>query len=72
MTEAESQAIIDFLMSHASRAEYGCRLRWQPGTLAMWSNQCLLHAAINDYSGYRRVVLRTTVAGEKPLAAEEA
>ena len=69
MTEAESQPIIDFLMSQASRAEYGCRLRWQPGTLAMWSNQCLLHAAINDYSGYRRVVLRTTVAGEKPSPA---
>ena len=69
MAVAESQPIIDFLVSHASQAEYSCRLRWQPGTLAMWSNQCLLHAAINDYSGHRRVVLRTTVAGEKPLPA---
>ena len=30
MAEAESQPIIDFLMSHATRAEYSCRLRWQP------------------------------------------
>ncbi|MEC7906060.1 MAG: TauD/TfdA family dioxygenase [Verrucomicrobiota bacterium] len=57
MTEAESKSIIDFHMSHASRAEYSCRLRWQPGTLAMWSNQCLLHATINDYSGDQSVVL---------------
>ena len=30
MAVAESQPIIDFLMSHATRAEYSCRLRWQP------------------------------------------
>ena len=70
LTEAESKPIIDFLMEHAQRSEYTCRLRWAPGTLAMWSNSCLLHAAINDYPGYRRVVLRTTVAGEPPTAAE--
>ncbi len=69
MTEAESQPIINFLKEHAQRIEYTCRLRWAPGTLALWSNQCLLHAAINDYPGHRRVVLRTTVAGPRPVAA---
>jgi len=69
MTEAESQPIITFLKAHAQRVEYTCRLRWAPGTLAMWSNQCLMHAAINDYPGQRRVVLRTTVAGPPPIAA---
>lgn len=69
MTEAESKPIIAFLKSHAQRVEYTCRLRWAPGTLAMWSNQCLMHAAINDYPGRRRVVLRTTVAGSRPMAA---
>lgn len=69
MTEAESRPIIEFLKSHAQRMEYTCRLRWTPGTLAMWSNPCLMHAAINDYSGQCRVLLRTTVAGSPPMAA---
>ncbi len=71
MTVAESWPIITFLKSHAQRVEYTCRLRWGPGTLAMWSNQCLMHAAINDYPGKRRVVLRTTVAGPPPIPANQ-
>lgn len=67
MTEAESKPIISFLKSHAQRVEYACRLRWAPGTLTMWANPCLLHAAINDYPGQRRVVLRTTIAGSPPM-----
>ncbi|MDG2168507.1 MAG: TauD/TfdA family dioxygenase [Opitutales bacterium] len=69
MTEEESRPIIDYLLSHAQRVEYCCRLRWAPGTLTLWANHCLLHAAINDYSGQRRVVLRSTVAGIPPVAA---
>lgn len=68
MTEAESKPLIDYLIAHARRTEFTCRLRWAPGTLALWSNTCLLHAAINDYPGQRRVVLRTTVAGDPPRA----
>ncbi|MEM7023618.1 MAG: TauD/TfdA family dioxygenase [Pseudomonadota bacterium] len=66
MTEAESQPLIDFLLQHATRPEFTCRLRWTPGTLALWENTCLLHAAINDYPGQRRVVIRTTVEGLRP------
>jgi len=68
MTEAESRPIITFLQTHVQRVEYTCRLRWAPGTLTMWSNTCLLHSAINDYPGQRRVVLRTTIAGSPPMA----
>jgi taurine dioxygenase len=69
MTEAESRPIITFLKSHVQRIEYTCRLRWTPGTLTLWSNPCLMHAAINDYPGQRRVLLRTTIAGSRPAAA---
>ncbi len=67
MTEGESRALLQFLFDHASRAEFTCRLRWAPGTLAIWDNRCLLHLAINDYDGSRRLLHRTTVAGERPL-----
>jgi taurine dioxygenase len=41
-------------------------LRWQPGTVAVWDNRGAVHQAFNDYDGYRRVLYRTTVAGEIP------
>ena len=66
MTAAESKPILDFLHQHSVRAEFCCRLRWRPGTLAMWDNRCLLHLAVNDYDGHRRLLHRTTVAGEVP------
>ena len=68
MTEAESRPIIDYLFSVATRPEFTCRLRWEPGTLTIWDNPHLLHTAINDYSGYRRITYRTTVEGNVPRA----
>ncbi|HEY9348476.1 MAG TPA: TauD/TfdA family dioxygenase [Inquilinus sp.] len=69
MTEEESRPLIDFLLARATRPEFHCRLRWAPHTLGMWNNPFVLHTAINDYPGYRRVMYRTTVEGRVPLAA---
>lgn len=69
MTEEESRPLIDFLLARATRPEFHCRLRWAPRTLGMWNNPFVLHTAINDYPGYRRVMYRTTVEGRVPLAA---
>ena len=66
MTEAESRPLLQFLFQHAASPEFCCRLRWAPGTLAVWDNRCLMHLAINDYDGSRRLLHRTTVAGERP------
>ncbi len=67
MTLGESRPLLQYLFGHATRAEFTCRLRWAPGTLAVWDNRCLLHLAINDYDGSRRLLHRTTVAGERPV-----
>jgi alpha-ketoglutarate-dependent taurine dioxygenase len=69
MSEAESKPIIDYLKSCAVRPEFNCRLRWEPGTLAMWANPYVLHTAINDYASYRRVMYRTTIEGPDVQAA---
>jgi taurine dioxygenase len=66
MTEDESRPLLHYLTDHATKAEFTCRLRWSPGTLAVWDNRCLLHLAINDYDGSRRLLHRTTVTGERP------
>ena len=67
MTQEESRPLLQFLFQHATKSEFTCRLRWAPGTLAVWDNRCLLHLAINDYDGSRRLLHRTTVAGQRPI-----
>lgn len=69
MSVAESRPLLDFLYAHARAPEFCCRLRWTPGTLAIWDNRSTLHYAVNDYDGQRRLLHRTTFAGEEPLAA---
>lgn len=66
MTEEESLPLIEWLAQHAVRPELTCRVRWTPGTLAVWDNRCTQHFAVNDYDGQRRVMQRLTVGPEVP------
>jgi len=61
MTVAESQGLLEFLWDHAVRAEFTCRFRWAPYDVAVWDNRCVLHYALNDYSGARREMRRVSV-----------
>ncbi|MEP7113032.1 MAG: TauD/TfdA family dioxygenase [Ilumatobacteraceae bacterium] len=70
MTVEESRPILQYLQAHATQAEFTCRLRWTAGTLAIWDNRCLLHLAVNDYDGTRRLLHRTTVTGERPVGGD--
>jgi taurine dioxygenase len=66
-TEQESMPLLRSLFDHQIKSEFTCRLRWQPGTLAVWDNRCTQHYPMNDYHGHRRVMHRVTLAGERPL-----
>jgi len=68
--KARSEALLSHLFQHAAKPEFACRFRWRPRTLAIWDNRSTLHYAINDYDGYRRELIRTTVRGERPVSAE--
>ncbi len=72
MRADESQALLEFLFKHMTRSEFVYRHRWRPKMLVMWDNRCLLHYADGGYQGHRRLMFRTTVAGERPLAARAA
>ena len=43
------------------RPEFTCRLKWEPGTLAMWDNRCVLHMASGDFWPHRRLMERLTI-----------
>jgi taurine dioxygenase len=66
MTEEESAPILQYLYRHIVRPEFTCRFRWEVGSLALWDNRCTQHNPINDYHGFRRVMHRITLAGDKP------
>lgn len=68
MTEAESAALLAFLFKHMTDEAFIYRHGWTANMLTMWDNRCLMHNATGGYDGYRRVMHRTTVAGERPMA----
>ena len=64
--EGISEGTLEQLFLHQIRPEFTCRVRWRPGTLAIWDNRQVLHFPINDYHGHRRVMHRITLAGDVP------
>jgi taurine dioxygenase len=66
MSEEESAPILDFLFRHQVKAEFTCRFRWARGSVAFWDNRCTQHNPINDYHGFRRLMHRVTLAGDRP------
>ena len=68
MSVAESQPLLNFLYQHFARPEFGLRQIWRPGDVLIWDNRAVVHLAVNDYDGYRRLLHRTTVGSERPYA----
>ena len=66
MTEEESVPLLNYLYQHAVRPEFTCRFSWEVGSIAFWDNRCSLHNPVNDYHGFRRVMHRITLKGDRP------
>ena len=66
MTGDESGPLLRFLFEHQVKPEFTCRFQWRVGSLAFWDNRCVQHNPVNDYHGYRRVMHRITLAGDRP------
>jgi taurine dioxygenase len=62
-TVAESRPLLDYLSQFGHSPEFTCRLRWRPGSLAVWDNRCTWHRALNDYPGEHRLMHRVTIEG---------
>ena len=67
MTDEESASILNFLFVHQVKPEFTCRFAWDANAIALWDNRCAQHNPINDYHGFRRVMQRITLKGDKPV-----
>jgi alpha-ketoglutarate-dependent 2,4-dichlorophenoxyacetate dioxygenase len=73
MPTEEARALLRELLDRATAPELVYTHRWRPGDLVMWDNRCVLHRGRPwDVDRYRRVMHRTTVAGDGPTAPDVA
>jgi alpha-ketoglutarate-dependent 2,4-dichlorophenoxyacetate dioxygenase len=69
MDYAESRRLLDELLAHTARPEVVLQHRWRQWDLVMWDNRCVLHRGRPwDAAQHRRVMRRTTLAGDGPTA----
>ena len=66
-TEEESAPLLTFLFAHQVKPEFTCRFRWEPGSIAFWDNRAAQHNPVNDYHGFKRLMHRITLAGDRPI-----
>ena len=59
----EEEHILNFLFSLPRYPEYQCRVRWEPGTIAMWDNQNTQHYLVQDVQ-FPRTMHRVMFAPE--------
>jgi alpha-ketoglutarate-dependent 2,4-dichlorophenoxyacetate dioxygenase len=72
MPTVEARALLRELRETATRPDLVYTHRWRVGDLVMWDNRCMLHRGRPwDESRYRRVMHRTTVAGQGPTAPDQ-
>jgi len=65
----ESRRLLDDLLAHTTQPDHVYQHRWRQWDLVMWDNRCVLHRGRPwDAANYRRVMRRTTVAGDGPTA----
>ena len=71
MPTDEARALLRRLLDLATEPDKVYTHRWRPGDMVMWDNRCVLHRGRPwDETVYRRVMHRTTVAGEGPTAPD--
>ena len=67
MAPNEADPLLADLHRHLVQDQFIYRHHWQPGMVVVWDNRCTMHNALGGYDGHRRVMHRTTVAGETPV-----
>ena len=61
LPRTQSDALLGQLFALAQVPEFQARLRWAPGTLAVWNNRSTQHYAVGDFFPQHRKLHRITV-----------
>jgi alpha-ketoglutarate-dependent 2,4-dichlorophenoxyacetate dioxygenase len=73
LDEAAGRTLIETLMAHATQPALVYRHAWTPHDIVVWDNRAVLHRATPfDSTTERRLMVRTTIAGERPTLAAAA
>ena len=62
----DSEALLETLWAHATRAQFTWHHVWRAGDILMWDNRCVMHRRDPFHPGARRVMHRVQCAGETP------
>lgn len=65
-SEDESHDLLGGLFKHLRQPEFQCRIRWQPNMVVLWDNRSTQHYPVNDYHGFRRLLHRVSIKGDRP------
>ena len=65
ISEHESSELLKMLFEHVNTPEFHVRLRWRPGTVAVWDERVTQHRGVADFAGPRKL-RRLTTAGDRP------
>ena len=68
MPREESDTLIDELLDFATSERFVYRHRWRAGDAILWDNRSTMHCATDfDEVNERRLMYRTTIAGDRPF-----
>jgi taurine dioxygenase len=64
----DSERLLDALWAHATQPKYAWTHKWRVGDIVLWDNRCCMHYRTEVDVAQRRVMHRTTIKGEAPVA----
>ena len=62
----ESRELLTYLTQQFYRPENQLRLKWRPGSLAIWDNRAVQHYGVADYGYAQRRLVRIVARGDRP------
>jgi alpha-ketoglutarate-dependent taurine dioxygenase len=68
---SKGRALLDRLLDWATQPQFTLRHKWRGGDLVMWDNTGVLHRALPFEPTSVRLMHRTTLVGEEPVAASQ-
>jgi taurine dioxygenase len=69
LSPEEGDALLDELWAHASQDRFVWYQHWRVGDIVLWDNRCTMHRRDAIDETQRRLLHRTQIKGERPVAA---